>query len=73
VLSGAGGKFSYLDDFIRSYTPEEVCRNKEQSEAELDSIFVKMHKLTPEDRNKNCNACGYGSCRAHGYIGLQWI
>lgn len=53
-----------LDDFVRSYTPENIRSDKEPSEAELKGIFEKMHKLTPESQNKNCNACGYGSCRA---------
>ena len=48
-------------DFIRYYsstTPTEL-----PSVQELDTVFEMLGKHTVEDRNYNCHACGYRSCK----------
>lgn len=53
-----------LDDFVRSYSNNEVISDiKEPTPFEYDEIFKKMNKLTEEQRNINCFACGYGKCK----------
>lgn len=50
-----------LSDFMRSYkrtTPSPIP-NKQQ----LDPVFEMMGKHTEAERNYNCHACGYRSCR----------
>lgn len=50
-----------IDDFIRKYvakTPSPV-----PTDEQLEPIFEKMGKHTPEERNYNCRACGYKGCR----------
>jgi iron only hydrogenase large subunit-like protein len=56
-------KMLNLEDFKRSYTPEQSKHGEKPSESQLNSIFLQMNKQTPESRNKNCSACGYGSCK----------
>lgn len=51
------------EDFIRKYNPEDVLSFKEPSEKEYDEIFNRLLKPTSKDRNRNCFACGYGSCK----------
>ncbi|HEX2947765.1 MAG TPA: [Fe-Fe] hydrogenase large subunit C-terminal domain-containing protein [Clostridia bacterium] len=50
------------EDFVRNYTAEAHHNSKTPSKAEEEEIFGRLHKFTGEDRNRNCNACGYGSC-----------
>ncbi len=48
-------------DFVRTYKgtmPAPVPNAKQ-----LEPIFEKMGKHTEDDRNYNCRACGYNSCR----------
>lgn len=53
-----------LEDFIRCYTDKSKLTDyKQPSEAEMDSIFQSMMKLTEEERKINCGACGYSSCK----------
>jgi iron only hydrogenase large subunit-like protein len=52
-----------LDDFTRTYMQEDIPEYREPAEEEYDSIFNMMRKDTSESRKRNCNACGYGSCR----------
>ncbi len=51
-----------LEDFIRNYTAEDHHIGKEPDKKEEEEIFRRLHKTTPEDMIRNCNACGYGSC-----------
>lgn len=53
-----------LEDFKRNYNHTQVVEDlKEPSKLDYDEIFIKMNKKTDEDRNINCSACGYGSCK----------
>jgi len=52
-----------VNDFVRTYTAENPSAYVKPNEEELDKIFKLMHKFTPESRERNCNACGYGSCK----------
>lgn len=59
-----------LEDFLRTY--ENRVTTAPPSEKEIDEIFNSMGKYNEVDRNVNCHACGYKSCRhmAHSiYIG----
>lgn len=51
-----------LDDFIRNYTAEDQQNSKAPSVSEEEEIYGRLRKFTEEDRKRNCNACGYGSC-----------
>lgn len=50
-----------MNDFIRTY--EERGTRVKPTEAELDRIYNSMEKYTIADRNINCHACGYKSCK----------
>mgnify|MGYP003315251102 CR=1 FL=1 len=50
-----------LADFLRTYKPS--MPTPIPTDAQLEPIFEKMGKHTPEDRKFNCHACGYKSCR----------
>lgn len=53
-----------LQDFMRSYTDHSSEMNiHKPNELELDEAFRSMGKLTQEERNINCGACGYDGCR----------
>lgn len=53
-----------LNDFIRHYKDQSSgCMIKIPNAEELDAIFNEMQKRTPEERNINCGACGYGNCQ----------
>ena len=53
-----------LSDFIRHYnTGIRMEELKEPSDQQYDEIFSKMHKHTKRERELNCSACGYNSCR----------
>ncbi|MDE6519028.1 MAG: 4Fe-4S dicluster domain-containing protein [Ruminococcus sp.] len=50
-----------LSDFMRVYkrlTPSPI-----PSEKQLNAVFELMGKHTEEDKNFNCHACGYKSCK----------
>ncbi|MCR4748861.1 MAG: 4Fe-4S dicluster domain-containing protein [Lachnospiraceae bacterium] len=52
-----------LDDFLRKYTDRsEKCKVKDPDKAELEKIYAKLHKDTPEKRSIDCGCCGYDSC-----------
>ncbi|MBD5472876.1 MAG: 4Fe-4S binding protein [Lachnospiraceae bacterium] len=51
-----------LEDFICTYTNRDN-RIKPIDRTQLEKIFVSMNKNTEEERNINCSACGYDSCR----------
>lgn len=54
-----------LSDFVRNYNRKNslVDSMKEPSEEEYDEIFNTMNKKTQAQREINCPACGYGSCK----------
>lgn len=50
-----------LEDFIREYVDRsEPFRI---SDASIEAAFNALHKKTNEERNINCHACGYSSCK----------
>lgn len=51
-----------LGDFMRNYTAEDQKGSKEPDKNEENEIYKRLRKFTEGDRNRNCNACGYGSC-----------
>ena len=51
-----------LDDFVRKYRQLEP--SYEPSLEELEPIFHSIGKYTEADKNFNCHACGYSSCKA---------
>jgi Na+-translocating ferredoxin:NAD+ oxidoreductase RNF subunit RnfB len=51
-----------LDDFIRKYKAVTISRTP--SDRELNPIFESMGKVTDQDKQYNCHACGYPSCKA---------
>lgn len=53
-----------LGDFIREYSKEEIHQIKEPSASDYNNIFNDMLKYTDGDRELNCSACGYDTCRA---------
>ncbi|HBV98350.1 MAG TPA: transcriptional regulator [Desulfotomaculum sp.] len=53
-----------LDDFIRMYNNSaSMPALKEPSESVYDEIFAQLHKNTKRERELNCSACGYNTCR----------
>ena len=50
-----------LSDFVRNYKPS--VPTPVPSAQQLEPIFKKMGKHTPEDKTYNCHACGFNSCR----------
>ena len=51
-----------IEDFIRTYEPEDI-HFREVTEAEIDDMLTQMGKVTETDRNFNCHACGFPTCR----------
>ncbi len=51
-----------LEDFLRQYTPKQVDTVK-ITEADINAAFHSLKKETEEERNFDCKACGYSSCR----------
>lgn len=65
-LARLNKQFAQLDinDFIRRYTDKSsMVTAKKASPAELEEIFVSMDKRTDAERNINCSACGYETCK----------
>ncbi|HYE82403.1 MAG TPA: methyl-accepting chemotaxis protein [Clostridia bacterium] len=53
-----------LEDFVRRYnTGIKLEELKVPTEQQFDEIFCKMHKNTKRERELNCSACGYNSCK----------
>ena len=50
-----------VSDFVRNYKPS--MPSPVPSVAQLDPIFKKMGMHTEEQRNFDCHACGYNTCR----------
>ncbi len=51
-----------LDDFIRHYTNKAVTV-KEPSEQQIKDIFDGMNKTTREEQHRDCESCGYSTCK----------
>ncbi len=57
------GIFKKLDinDFLRGYTDRSA--SKKPTEAEINAVFAQMDKHTKIEKEYDCHACGYKSCR----------
>lgn len=51
-----------LEDFIRHYTNKAVTL-KEPSEQQVKEIFDSMNKTTREEQHRDCESCGYSTCK----------
>ncbi|MCL2053934.1 MAG: methyl-accepting chemotaxis protein [Oscillospiraceae bacterium] len=51
-----------LEDFCRGYTNRETQKHM-PNQAEIEKIFSRLGKKTKFDKEFNCLACGYDSCR----------
>ncbi len=51
-----------LQDFLRSYTPQDV-QKKVFTEAQIDEVLHQLGKHTPTEMNYNCHSCGFRTCR----------
>ena len=61
-----------LDDFIREYKPKySSC--KAVTEKEIDDAFKMLEKRSEVDKNFDCHACGYKSCREMAVAIAQYI
>ena len=49
-------------DYRREYSSKKI-ENSRFTDEDLDDVFYKLRKNTVESRNRNCHACGYGSCK----------
>ncbi|MBR2760407.1 MAG: diguanylate cyclase [Solobacterium sp.] len=64
-LANLNRKFGDLNlkDYLRTFEDRsDKCRMNLPNEEEADRIYREMHKITPQSRQINCGACGYGSC-----------
>jgi len=52
-----------MNDFIRIYKDRSMNINKKFTTYELDEVFNALGKYTQADRNFNCHACGYKTCK----------
>ncbi len=55
-------KHLHWRDFERRYADRKLKEGLFADE-DLEVVYKFMHKKTPESRNINCHACGYGSCK----------
>lgn len=51
-----------LEDYIRTYTPREY-KSVQISESQIGEAFAALGKTTEVQKNFDCHACGYSSCR----------
>lgn len=51
-----------VDDFVRVYKPHEI-QKAHVTESEIEKAFETLGKHTVVERNFDCHACGYTSCR----------
>lgn len=51
-----------LEDFLRTYT--DRSSNIIPSDEELNDVFISMGKITDAERNIDCHACGFKSCKS---------
>lgn len=54
--------FLKLEDFMRKYTARKV-EIKEPTPQEESDIYMDMKKDTYEEKSRDCESCGYSSCR----------
>ncbi|WP_234120399.1 [Fe-Fe] hydrogenase large subunit C-terminal domain-containing protein [Clostridium hydrogenum] len=53
-----------VEDFLRQYSKSEVSVHiNEPTAEEYNEIFEGLNKHTEKERNINCCACGYGTCK----------
>ncbi|MBQ7783942.1 MAG: 4Fe-4S binding protein [Oscillospiraceae bacterium] len=50
-----------VNDFLRSYKARG--KSAKPTDTQLEPVFISMGKLSDADRNYDCHACGYSSCR----------
>ncbi|MDE6727604.1 MAG: 4Fe-4S dicluster domain-containing protein, partial [Oscillospiraceae bacterium] len=50
------------EDFLRTVPPENI-EQLNVSEDQIDAMLDKMNKVTETERNYNCHACGFSTCR----------
>ena len=50
------------EDFLRTVPPEDI-EKVNVSEAQIDDMLSQMNKVTETERNYNCHACGFATCR----------
>lgn len=50
-----------IEDFLRKYT--DRCKIKLPTEPQLNDIYAQMGKYSKADKEYNCHACGYKTCR----------
>lgn len=55
-------KMLRYEDFLRTVQPENI-RKTVVTEEQIDEQLTKMNKLTETERNYNCHACGFATCR----------
>lgn len=51
-----------LEDYIRKYSPRQV-EKVSVSEEQIEKAFAVLGKQTEVEKNFDCHACGYSSCR----------
>ena len=51
-----------FEDFLRTITPENITQIN-VTEAQIDDMLDKMNKVSETERNYNCHACGFATCR----------
>lgn len=51
-----------LEDFMRSYTNKKVVI-KEPDEKTIKDIYFSMNKTTHDEQTRDCESCGYSTCR----------
>lgn len=56
-------KHLVLNDFKRTYSKQERPHLKNPTEKDYEKIFKEMMRHTKAEREINCNACGYDTCR----------
>lgn len=62
-----------LKDFMRSYDNSATINENAISNADVETIFQQMNKISDADRIINCSSCGYNKCEEmakaiyHGY------
>lgn len=53
-----------LDDFIREYSEVRLSSKiEEPTESQYNKMFKEMNKATDVQKNINCSACGYSTCK----------
>ncbi|WP_392486354.1 [Fe-Fe] hydrogenase large subunit C-terminal domain-containing protein [Haloimpatiens sp. FM7315] len=53
----------HIEDFYRKYNTFNTSKSKEPSEGKYNSTFMEMLKEDKPQRDINCSACGYSTCK----------